>query len=254
MSNKIGRNLTMLLDLYEMTMANGILTSDMKDTVAYFDMFFRRVPDEGGFAIMAGLEQLIEYFNSLSFSDEDIEYLKSLNLFSQEFLDYLRFIDCYSTDLEYRIYNNKGVFSEKATLLYHKAKGYRLSLDSNRIYTYKENKILVQDLENGKSYELKSTFDEFYKWAFLKSFIELMYTNEEMEKYSMEKEGKIYLFVELYIPQGNENLDKGILMINTESRAPEKLSIYDYKGELKAEIIYSNFQFQKDLDEALFNY
>ncbi|MBE6770415.1 MAG: nicotinate phosphoribosyltransferase [Ruminococcaceae bacterium] len=90
MSNKIGRNLTMLLDLYEMTMANGILTSDMKDTVAYFDMFFRRVPDEGGFAIMAGLEQLIEYFNSLSFSEEDIEYLKSLNLFSQEFLDYLK--------------------------------------------------------------------------------------------------------------------------------------------------------------------
>ncbi len=90
MSNKIGRNLTMLLDLYEMTMANGILTSDMKDTVAYFDMFFRRVPDEGGFAIMAGLEQLIEYFNSLSFSSEDIEYLKSLNLFSEEFLDYLR--------------------------------------------------------------------------------------------------------------------------------------------------------------------
>ena len=173
---------------------------------------------------------------------------------SQEFLDYLRFIDCYSTDLEYRIYNNKGIFSEKASLLYHKEKGYRLALENRRVHTYKGNKIIVDDLDNGKSYELKSTFDEFYKWAFLKNFIELMYTNEYLEKYSIEKEGKNYLIVELYIPQGNENLDKGILMIEMKSRAPEKLSIYDYKGDLKAEIIYSNFHFEKDLDEALFNY
>lgn len=83
-------NLTMIMDLYELTMANGIFDSDMKDTVAYFDMFFRRVPDKGGFAIMAGLEQLIEYMNNLTFSDEDIEYLESLNLFRKEFIDYLR--------------------------------------------------------------------------------------------------------------------------------------------------------------------
>ena len=83
------KDLTMLMDLYEMTMANGILTSDMRDTITYFDMFFRRVPDEGGFAIMAGLEQLIEYFNNLKFTKEDIEYLKSLNLFCDEFIEYL---------------------------------------------------------------------------------------------------------------------------------------------------------------------
>lgn len=84
------RNLTMLMDLYEMTMANGIMQSDMRDTVTYFDMFFRRVPDEGGYAIMAGIEQLIDYLNNLHFDDSDIEYLKSLNLFCDEFIDYLR--------------------------------------------------------------------------------------------------------------------------------------------------------------------
>ncbi len=84
------KDLTMLMDLYEMTMANGIWNSDMRDTITYFDMFFRRVPDEGGFAIMAGLEQLIEYFNNLYFDDDDIKYLESLNLFSQDFLEYLR--------------------------------------------------------------------------------------------------------------------------------------------------------------------
>ncbi len=84
------RNLTMLMDLYEMTMANGIMQSDMRDTVTYFDMFFRRVPDNGGYAIMAGIEQLIDYLNDLHFDDSDIEYLKSLNLFCDEFIEYLR--------------------------------------------------------------------------------------------------------------------------------------------------------------------
>ncbi len=82
-------DLSMLMDLYEMTMANGILTSEMKDTVTYFDMFYRRVPDNGGFAIMAGIEQLIEYFNNLNFTKDDIEYLKSLNLFGEDFINYL---------------------------------------------------------------------------------------------------------------------------------------------------------------------
>lgn len=83
-------NLTMIMDLYELTMANGIFTSEMRDTVTYFDMFFRRVPDDGGYAIMAGLEQLIEYMNNLEFTEEDIKYLESLKLFSEEFIDYLR--------------------------------------------------------------------------------------------------------------------------------------------------------------------
>ena len=68
--------LTLLTDFYELTMANGYFENGLKDTVAYFDMFFRRVPDNGGFAIMAGLEQLIEYIKNLRFEDEDIEFLR----------------------------------------------------------------------------------------------------------------------------------------------------------------------------------
>ena len=83
-------NYSMLLDLYEFTMSNGILHSKERDKLCYFDMFFRRVPDDGGFAIMAGLEQLIEYFNDLKFTDEDIEYLRSLKIFGEDFLEYLR--------------------------------------------------------------------------------------------------------------------------------------------------------------------
>ena len=82
-------NLTMLTDFYEITMANGYFCSDMAEDIAYFDMFFRRIPDGGGYAVMAGLEQLIEYLKNLEFTDEDIEYLRSKKIFNEEFLKYL---------------------------------------------------------------------------------------------------------------------------------------------------------------------
>ena len=82
-------NMTMLCDFYELTMGNGYFESGYKDHITYFDVFFRRVPDGGGFAIAAGLEQLIDYIENLHFSPEDIAYLRGRNLFSEEFLSYL---------------------------------------------------------------------------------------------------------------------------------------------------------------------
>ena len=84
------RNLTMLADFYEFTMANGYLENDMEEKIAYFDMFFRSIPDDGGYAIMAGVEQLIEYFKHLKFSDDDLKFFKSKKIFSEKFIDYLR--------------------------------------------------------------------------------------------------------------------------------------------------------------------
>lgn len=88
MKNKL--NLTMLTDFYEITMANGYFETGMADNIAYFDMFFRRVPDGGGYAIMAGVEQVIEYLKNLTFTDEDIEYLRAKSCFCEEFLEYLK--------------------------------------------------------------------------------------------------------------------------------------------------------------------
>lgn len=83
-------NLTMLTDFYELTMADGYFETGMAENIAYFDMFFRKVPDGGGFAIMAGLEQTIDYLKNLKFTEEDIEYLRSKNMFCEDFLEYLR--------------------------------------------------------------------------------------------------------------------------------------------------------------------
>ncbi len=84
------QNYTMLFDFYELTMGNGYFNSKKMDTVSYFDVFFRDIPDGGGFAIAAGLEQVIDYILNLHFTDEDIEYLRSKNLFGNDFLEYLK--------------------------------------------------------------------------------------------------------------------------------------------------------------------
>ena len=86
----IKRNLTMLCDYYELTMGNGYFVNGMKDKIVYFDVFYRDNPDNGGYAIAAGLEQIVEYINDLHFDEGDIEYLRSRGCFSEEFLQYLR--------------------------------------------------------------------------------------------------------------------------------------------------------------------
>ena len=84
------KNMTMLTDFYEITMANGYFEQGVGDEIAYFDLFFRKIPDGGGIAIAAGLEQVVEYLKNLKFTEEDIAYLRSKKMFGEKFLDYLR--------------------------------------------------------------------------------------------------------------------------------------------------------------------
>ena len=87
---KCEKNYTMLFDFYEITMGNGYFKTGLRDRICYFDVFFRAVPDGGGFAIAAGLEQVVNYIQNLHFDEEDIAYLRSKGLFDEEFLEYLR--------------------------------------------------------------------------------------------------------------------------------------------------------------------
>ncbi len=102
------RNLSMVMDLYELTMANGYFNDGDKETKVVFDVFFRRIPDDGGFAIFAGLEQIVEYIEDLHFSEEDISYLRSLGIFTPAFLDYLK---------EFRFQGDIYAFAE-GTIMY----------------------------------------------------------------------------------------------------------------------------------------
>lgn len=84
------RKLSMLMDFYELTMANGYFSNGMKDDIVYFDMFFRKNPDGAGFSIVAGLEQVIQYIKELKFTEHDIEFLRSKKMFKEEFLQHLK--------------------------------------------------------------------------------------------------------------------------------------------------------------------
>ena len=85
----LSRNLTMLCDFYELTMSNGYFRKGMQNQIVYFDVFYRNNPDNGGFAIVAGLEQVVDYINNLHFDEEDIAFLRGKQCFSEEFLTYL---------------------------------------------------------------------------------------------------------------------------------------------------------------------
>ena len=111
-------NMSMLCDFYEFTMSNGYFKNGFYKKNVYFDVFFRKVPDNGGFAIMAGLEQAIEYIKELHFDDDDIKYLKSKGIFDEQFLEYLRNFkfsgDVYAIPEGTPIFPNEPVMTIKA--------------------------------------------------------------------------------------------------------------------------------------------
>ena len=115
------RNLSMVMDFYEMTMANGYFSVKENDTLAVFDVFYRKNPDNAGFAIFGGLEQSIEYVNDLHFDDEDISYLRSQGIFPEDFLSYLRNFrfrgDIYAMPEGTVIYPNEPIITVVAPLL-----------------------------------------------------------------------------------------------------------------------------------------
>ena len=111
-------NKTLVTDLYELTMAQTYFLEGKKDEILYFDIFFRENPFKGGYTISGGLDEIIEYIENFHFSDEDIEYLKSLNLFQEEFLEYLRNLrfkgDMYSVEDGTIIFPNEPIITVKA--------------------------------------------------------------------------------------------------------------------------------------------
>lgn len=115
------RNISMVMDMYELTMSNGYFNRDCRDVEAAFDVFYRKNPDNAGFAIFAGLEQVVEYIQNLHFSQEDVEYLRSQRLFSEEFLEYLLHFkfrgDIYAMPEGTVIYPNEPVMTVVAPLI-----------------------------------------------------------------------------------------------------------------------------------------
>ena len=92
------QNLTLLTDLYELTMMQGYFKNNDQNDIVIFDAFYRTNPCGGGYAISAGLDQVIDYIKNLHFTNEDIEYLRSLNIFEEDFLEYLSSFHCFNME------------------------------------------------------------------------------------------------------------------------------------------------------------
>lgn len=114
-------NYTMLIDFYELTMANGYFEAGYLNQIVYFDLFFRRVPDGGGYVIAAGLEQIIDYIKKLYFSESDIDYLRTKSLFSEEFLTYLKSFkftgDLYAVKEGTPVFPNEPILTIRANVI-----------------------------------------------------------------------------------------------------------------------------------------
>ena len=114
-------NYTMLFDFYEMTMANGYFNSKYKENIVYFDVFFRSIPDKGGYAIFCGLESIVDYIQNLHFEESDIEYLRSKKCFCEEFLEYLKDFkftgDIWSVPEGTIIFPNEPVITVRANII-----------------------------------------------------------------------------------------------------------------------------------------
>ena len=114
-------NHSMIMDFYELTMANGYFDTKYKDTIVYFDIFYRKNPYSGGYAVFCGLDSIVKYINELEFTDNDIKYLESKNCFTKEFLEYLRTFkfsgDIYSFKEGSIIFPNEPVVTIKANAI-----------------------------------------------------------------------------------------------------------------------------------------
>lgn len=171
---------------------------------------------------------------------------------AEENFDLLKTIKSYSTDAIFSYKNSRGETTEKCKQYYDSTKGYRLEIGEDRIQIYKDKKIFVQDLKNNAKYTLEKDFDELYKYTFIGEYINLMYTSEDIKYFCKKIEGKNYAVVELFIPGNNKNIAKAALFINQDNNLPDKLIVYDDRGNERLQVIYEGFKVEDELDKNLF--
>jgi outer membrane lipoprotein-sorting protein len=167
-------------------------------------------------------------------------------------IDYLKNLDSYSCNINMKIENDKQTINYTGKQFYDKRYGYRFELDKNRLMVYKDNKILVKDLQSGLKYDTEKDFDSLFKLSFIGEYIGMIYTNEVVKNSSKKIGNEEYQVVHLDIPGNNKNISKAELYINRQSSLPKYVIIYDSKGKKKIDVEYSDFKSNPELQKELF--
>ncbi|MBX4258692.1 hypothetical protein KTC96_18205 [Clostridium estertheticum] len=167
---------------------------------------------------------------------------------------FLKNMDSYTTNMNMDIKNDKQTINYKAKQSYLKGGGYKLELNKNRVFIYKsDDKIYINDKNNGRSYVQSKSFDEVLKLSFIGEYIGLLYTNEEIKYVTKNVNNIEYTVINLFIPGNNKNINNALLYVNNKSMLPEKMIIYDTSGKEKINISYTNFIANLKIEPKEFN-
>jgi outer membrane lipoprotein-sorting protein len=156
-------------------------------------------------------------------------------------IDYIKEINTYSCKFEMVLKNDKQEINYSGKQFYDKKVGYKMELGRDRVFVYKGEKVFVQDLQNGEKYTQDKDAQNVFNLSFVGEYIRLLYTNEDIKSKYKTIKGKNYQLIELIIPGGVRELNKAVLYVDTSDCLPEKLIIYDVKGNEKLQVNYLEF-------------
>lgn len=176
----------------------------------------------------------------------------------EEGFNYVKSIKNYIADIKITFKNARNEESILFKQYSNSNNQYRLDLEGDRSYIYKDDKIYVKDIKNGVDYLVEEKFDEIYRYTFLNEYIKLIYSMDEVEYfeevYDYGDSKKSYYLAKVNIPTNNLNIKEAILYLDSEKLIPSKLVIYDSKGEQRVLIEYSTFDILEEIDGNLFNH
>ena len=167
---------------------------------------------------------------------------------------FLKNMDSYTTDMNMDVINTKQTINYQAKQSYLRGGGYKLELNKNRVFIFKnDNKIYISDKNNKTKYVQSKDFDEVLKLSFVGEYIGLLYTNEEIKYVTKNINDIEYTVIDLLIPGGNRNINKALLYVNNKKMIPEKMVIYDIDGKEKINIKYTNFLPDVKIEPSVFS-
>ena len=166
---------------------------------------------------------------------------------------FLKNMGSYTTNMNMDVINPKQTINYKAKQSYLRGGGYKLELNENRVFIYKnDDKIYISDKNNGTKYVQSKDFDEVLKLSFIGEYIGLLYTNEEIKYVTKTINDIEYTVIDLLIPGSNKNINKALLYVNNKKMIPDKMIIYDTNGKEKINITYTNFLPNVKIEPSVF--
>lgn len=164
----------------------------------------------------------------------------------------LKDLSSYTCDLDINIKNPNQEVKLECKQFYDKQLGRRLDLNGERRFIYRKDDVLVNDLKNNRQYTLDKNFDSVYKLSFLKEYIDLLYTNQNIKHEFKTFNNKNYQLISLTIPGNNRNIHSAVMYVNRDEGIPEKTVVCDIKGNEVVSFIYKNFVPNPKLEKSIF--